>query len=69
MSEVDTTITQQTAAQDRERAYTAGWRAFVNGIGVSLATINHPGLGEFVRKGWEAAERASKVRNVYWSKR
>lgn len=64
MSEVDTTITQQTAAQDRERAYTAGWRAFVRGEKVPPSP--HP---EMAAKGYRDAVRASKTRNVYWSKR
>lgn len=51
---------QRTQAQ--ERAYTAGWRAFVRGNDVPAS--DHP---ELAAKGYRDAGRTGKTHDIYWS--
>lgn len=58
----DAKTEQWATTQSQERAYTAGWRAFVRGDDVPAS--DHPGLAA---KGYRDAERADRTRFVHWS--
>lgn len=55
---------QRTQAQ--ERAYTAGWHAFVVGATIP-ESVEYPGLRKFVLAGWNDAEQRAKTQDIYWS--